>query len=107
MVSMITEIPVLVVPITVLPVPLIETLVPLVLVSELMLQLVNVHPVIMTQVKLNVNYVNLNVLLVILTMFVSLVTTHLTELHQVVNVQPDGKILTTELIVLKNHMLMD
>lgn len=107
MVSMITEIPVLVVPITVLPVPLIEIPVPLVPVSEKMPQLVNAQLVIMTQVKLNVNYVNLNVLPVILTTSVSLVITHLIEPHQVVNAQPVGKILITVLIVLKNHMLMD
>jgi hypothetical protein len=72
--SMITVTLVLVVLITV-PLVITENLVYLVTTSEKMPQLVNVHPDIMTLVKLNVTYVKPNVKLVIETTSVPLVST--------------------------------
>jgi hypothetical protein len=74
MVSMIMETPVLVVLITVLLVKT-EKNVRLVTTSEKTPQLVNVHPDITTLVKLNVNYVELNVKPVTETISVPLVKT--------------------------------
>lgn len=58
---------------------LLEKIVPPVLISELTPQIVNVQKDIMILVKLNVNYVTGNVLLVILTTSVLLVTTQMLE----------------------------
>jgi hypothetical protein len=105
MVSMITEIPVLVVLITV-PLVLKEMNVPLVPPSEKTPQNVDAQPVTMILVLSNVKFVPQNVKPVPLITSVSPVTTHLTELLQIVNVQLVGKITLTELIVLKNHIQM-
>jgi hypothetical protein len=61
----------------------------------------------MILVKLIVELVDLNVLLVIEITTVSLVTILHSELFQIVNVQLVGKMLLTVLIVLKSHLLMD
>jgi hypothetical protein len=68
---------------------------------------VNVSMVTMILVKLIVELVDLNVLLVIEITTVSLVTILHSELFQIVNVQLVGKMLLTVLIVLKSHLLMD
>jgi hypothetical protein len=72
---------------------LLEKIVPPVLISDLTPQNVNVQKDIMIPVKLNVNYVTGNVLLVILTTSVLLVTTQMLECYQIVNVQKVGKML--------------
>jgi hypothetical protein len=61
----------------------------------------------MILVKLIVELVDLNALLVIEITTVSLVTILHSELFQIVNVQLVGKMLLTVLIVLKSHLLMD
>jgi len=82
---------------------LLEKIVLPVLISELTFQLVNVQKDIMILVKLNVNYVNGNVLLVILTTCVLLVTTQIKEWFQIVTVQKDGKMLKMVLSNVKNN----
>jgi hypothetical protein len=72
---------------------MLEKIVPPVLISDLTPQNVNVQKDIMIPVKLNVNYVTGNVLLVILTTSVLLVTTQMLECYQIVNVQKVGKML--------------
>lgn len=104
---MITVTLVLLVPITVPPV---TTEKPVKLVQsedKWLVTNVNVSMVSMILVKLNVELVDLNVLLVIEITTVSLVTIHHSELFLIVNVQLVGKMLLTVLIVLKSHLLMD
>jgi hypothetical protein len=107
MVSSITETLVLVVLTTVLLVNL-EPNVPLVLISELMPQLVNVQKDSSMLVKLNVLLVTGNVLLVMKTTFVLLVKTNPLELSQIVNVHKDSWMLKMDLLnVNKNHIQKD
>jgi hypothetical protein len=107
MVSSITETLVLVVLTTVLLVNL-EPNVPLVLISELMPQLVNVQKDSSMLVKLNVLLVTGNVTLVMKTTFVLLVLTNLLELSQIVNVHKDSWMLKMDLLnVNKNHIQKD
>jgi hypothetical protein len=107
MVSSITETLVLVVLTTVLLVNL-EPNVPLVLISELVPQLVNVQKDSSMLVKLNVLLVTGNVLLVMKTTFVLLVLTLLLELSQIVNVHKDSWMLKMELLIVnKNHIQKD
>jgi len=110
MVSMITEIPVSVVLITVPLVTQTEIPVPLVPPSESMSQCVTAQLVTMMTVLLNVSIVHLKWLLVTGPnkdiQLPLLVPTHLIEDYQIVNVQLDGKIILTELTVLKNHIQM-
>jgi hypothetical protein len=78
-----------------------------VLMSELTLQIVNVHPDIMILVKPNVKCVTGNVKLVNLTTFVTLVLTKL-EWPQLVIVHKVGWMLKTVLLVVKkNHIQKD
>jgi hypothetical protein len=107
MVSSITETLVLVVLTTVLLVNL-EPNVPLVLISELVPQLVNVQKDSSMLVKLNVLLVTGNVTLVMKTTFVLLVLTNLLELSQIVNVHKDSWMLKMDLLnVNKNHIQKD
>jgi hypothetical protein len=107
MVSSITETLVLVVLTTVLLVNL-EPNVPLVLISELVPQLVNVQKDSSMLVKLNVLLVTGNVTLVMKTTFVLLVLTLLLELSQIVNVHKDSWMLKMELLIVnKNHIQKD
>jgi hypothetical protein len=107
MVSSITETLVLVVLTTVLLVNL-EPNVPLVLISELVPQLVNVQKDSSMLVKLNVLLVTGNVTLVMKTTFVLLVLTLLLELSQIVNVHKDSWMLKMDLLnVNKNHIQKD
>jgi hypothetical protein len=107
MVSSITETLVLVVLTTVLLVNL-EPNVPLVLISELVPQLVNVQKDSSMLVKLNVLLVTGNVLLVMKTTFVLLVKTNPLELSQIVNVHKDSWMLKMDLLnVNKNHIQKD
>jgi hypothetical protein len=107
MVSSITETLVLVVLTTVLLVNL-EPNVPLVLISELVPQLVNVQKDSSMLVKLNVLLVTGNVTLVMKTTFVLLVLTNQLELSQIVNVHKDSWMLKMDLLnVNKNHIQKD
>jgi hypothetical protein len=107
MVSSITETLVLVVLTTVLLVNL-EPNVPLVLISELVPQLVNVQKDSSMLVTLNVLLVTTNVTLVMKTTFVLLVKTNPLELSQIVNVHKDSWMLKMDLLnVNKNHIQKD
>jgi hypothetical protein len=100
MVSSIMEIPVLVVLITVPPVPL-ELIVPLALISEKVLHIVNVHPDIMMLVKLLVNFVTgLVSLVLVLTLVLNVIIPN-KDLSHIVNVTKDGRTPKTVLWVVK------
>jgi hypothetical protein len=100
MVSSIMEIPVLVVLITVPPVPL-ELIVPLALISEKVLHIVNVQPDIMMLVKLLVNFVTgLVSLVLVLTLVLNVIIPN-KDLSHIVNVTKDGRTPKTVLWVVK------
>jgi hypothetical protein len=100
MVSSIMEIPVLVVLITV-PLVTLEPTVPLVLISEKVLHIVNVQPDIMMLVKLLVNFVTgLVSLVLVLTSVLNVITVNKEPSHIVI-VLKDGKTPKTVLWVVK------